>query len=428
MNYEDVNVDDLIDDVSKLLDDQPRKQKAQTLARMENPEAIEEPASQPEREAPKKEKSNEKKQNSRKNSKASPKKSKSLSGWTILGRVLLFVLETALLLVIALYGLMFVLAKGPSTTARDLFVMSVRETSAMGWVANIYFSDEEIAEIENQKDVEDFIETDTSLIQIPKETEPQDGATPTEDAGPQPDAWGLIDEDGDGIILEEVKGEGYSGYMMVVLDPSRVIVGSVPKSYGARGYTVEEMVRHFDAVAGTNAGGFHDPNGSGNGSIPDTLVVFEGQVYYSNMGIRAGFVGIDSNHILHVANKITEAEIKEKDIQYGVCFGPVLVANGKPCDVNISGVNPRTAIGQRSDGAILMLVIDGRQVISMGATMQDLIDIMMDYGAINACNLDGGSSTLMWYVGDYVNNCASVVGIRPVPTAILVLKEGANNG
>ena len=428
MNYEDVNVDDLIDDVSKLLDDQPRKQKAQTLARMENPEAIEEPASQPEREAPRKEKSNEKKQNSRKNSKASPKKSKSLSGWTILGRVLLFVLETALLLVIALYGLMFVLAKGPSTTARDLFVMSVRETSAIGWVANIYFSDEEIAEIENQKDVEDFIETDTSLIQIPKETEPQDGATPTEDAGPQPDAWGLIDEDGDGIILEEVKGEGYSGYMMVVLDPSRVIVGSVPKSYGARGYTVEEMVLHFDAVAGTNAGGFHDPNGSGNGSIPDTLVVFEGQVYYSNMGIRAGFVGIDSNHILHVANKITEAEIKEKDIQYGVCFGPVLVANGEPCDVNISGVNPRTAIGQRSDGAILMLVIDGRQVISMGATMQDLIDIMMDYGAINACNLDGGSSTLMWYDGDYVNNCASVVGIRPVPTAILVLKEGANNG
>ena len=427
MNYEDVNVDDLIDDVSKLLDDQPRKQKAQTLARMENPEAIEEPASQPEREAPKKEKSNEKKQNSRKNSKASPKKSKSLSGWTILGRVLLFVLETALLLVIALYGLMFVLAKGPSTTARDLFVMSVRETSAMGWVANIYFSDEEIAEIENQKDVEDFIETDTSLIQIPKETEPQDGATPTEDAGPQPDAWGLIDEDGDGIILEEVKGEGYSGYMMVVLDPSRVIVGSVPKSYGARGYTVEEMVLHFDAVAGTNAGGFHDPNGSGNGSIPDTLVVFEGQVYYSNMGIRAGFVGIDSNHILHVANKITEAEIKEKDIQYGVCFGPVLVANGEPCDVNISGVNPRTAIGQRSDGAILMLVIDGRQVISMGATMQDLIDIMMDYGAMNACNLDGGSSTLMWYDGDYVNNCASVIGIRPVPTAIVVLKEGVKD-
>ena len=364
--------------------------------------------------------------------KTSGKKGKKKSGkkggkfFGFLGKLLLFIIETALLLVIALYGLMFVLAKGPSPTARDLFVMSVRETSAMGWVANIYFSDEEIAQIENRKHVEDYIETDTSLIQIPGQTEPEDGEGAEENQGPQPDAWGYIDEDGDGIILEEVKGEGYSGYMMIVLDPSRVIVGSVPGSYGTRGYTVEEMVAHFDAVAGTNAGGFHDPNGTGNGSIPDTMVVYEGQVYYAGNGTRKGFVGIDSNHILHVATKITEQEIKEKDIQYGVCFGPVLVANGEPCDIDISGVNPRTAIGQRSDGAILMLVIDGRQVISMGATMQDLVDIMMDFGAVNACNLDGGSSTLMWYEGGYVNNCASVIGIRPVPTAILVLKEGVD--
>lgn len=363
-----------------------------------------------------------------KNKKKKKSRRKARRFFGFLGKLLLFLVETALLLVIALYGVMFVLAKGPSPTARDLFVMSVRETSAVGWLANIYFTDEEIAKIENRVEVEDYIETDTSLIQIPKETEAPEGETTPQDQGPKADDWGLIDEDGDGIIVEEVKGEGYSGYMMVVLDPSRVIVGSVPGSYGARGYTVEQMVQQFDAVAGTNAGGFYDPDGTGNGSIPDTMVVFEGKVYYAGSGTRKGFVGMDSNHILHVAHKITEAEIKEKDIQYGVCFGPVLIANGEPCDINISGVNPRTAIGQRSDGAILMLVIDGRQVISMGATMQDLVDIMMDYGAVNACNLDGGSSTLMWYDGAYVNNCASVIGIRPVPTAILVLKEGDGNG
>ena len=355
------------------------------------------------------------------------KKSKLRKFGGFLGKLLAFLLETALILVIALYGVMFVLAKGPSPTARDLFVMSVRETSAVGWLANLFFTEQEIALIENQKDVEDFIETDTSLIQIPKETEPPAGEQAPENQGPKADEWGLIDEDGDGIIIEEVKGEGYSGFMMVVLDPSRVIVGSVPESFNARGYTVEEMVKKFDAVAGTNAGGFVDPDGSGNGSIPNTLVVFEGKTYYAAAGTRKGFVGIDSNHILHVANKITEAEIKEKDIQYGVCFGPVLVANGEPCEINISGVNPRTAIGQRSDGAMLLLVIDGRQVISMGATMQDLVDIMLDFGAVNACNLDGGSSTLMYYDGDYVNNCASVIGIRPVPTAILVLKEGGKS-
>lgn len=340
--------------------------------------------------------------------------SKKLLG--ILAKTGLILLETVLLLVVTLYGVMYVLAKGPSPTARDLFVRSVRETSAIGFLANIYFSDEEIAQIEAAQDVEEYAETDTSLITITK---------PAEQDGPVADEWGLIDEDGDGIILEEVKGEGYVGYMMIVLDPSRVIMGSVPSSYRIKGYTVEEMVQEFDGVAGINAGGFYDPDGSGNGSIPDTLVVYEGKTYYAANGVGNGFVGIDGDHILHVG-KLSEKEIKERNIQYGVSFGPVLISNGEVAlaENNVGGLNPRTAIGQRSDGAILMLVVDGRQVASIGATYRDLVDIFLEYGAVNACNLDGGSSSMMWYGDRYVNNCASVIGIRPVPTAFVVLKEG----
>lgn len=340
-----------------------------------------------------------------------------------LGRFVLLLMETVLLVVMLLYGVMYVLAKGPSPTARDMFVMSVRETSAIGFLANIYFTDEEIAQIEANKNTGEYVETDTSLINI--STEP----TQSEDdgQGPKADAWGFVDEDGDGIIIDNVKGEGYSGYMMIVLDPSRVIMGSKPESYGVRGYTVEEMVKEFDAVAGINAGGFYDPNGQGNGSIPDSLVVVNGEVYYAANGERNGFVGFDSNYIMHVGMP-TLSEIQEKSIMTGACFGPVLVANGEPADPSTlaSGVNPRTAIGQRSDGAVLMLVIDGRQVTSMGAKYQDLVDIMLRYGAVNACNLDGGSSSLMWFGDGYVNNCASVIGIRPVPTTFLVLKEGAS--
>ena len=343
--------------------------------------------------------------------------------FTGLFRLVLVLLETVLLVAMLLYGVMYVVAKGPSPTARDLFVMSVRETSAIGFLANLYFSDEEIAQIEARKDSDVYVETDTSLININTDNLQNTDA----EAGPQTDEWGLIDEDGDGIIVEPIKGEGYSGFMMVVLDPSRVIMGSIPENYGISGCTVEEMVQEFDAVAGINAGGFYDPNGQGNGSTPDSLVVVDGEVYYSDLGYRNGFVGFDGNYIMHVGMPSTQ-EIKEKDIRYGVCFGPVLISNGVPADPDslAASLNPRTAIGQRSDGAVLMLVIDGRQVISMGATYQDLVDIMMEYGAVNACNLDGGSSTLMWYEGGYINNCASVVGIRSVPTTFLVLKEGAN--
>ena len=343
--------------------------------------------------------------------------------FTFLFRLLLVLMETVLLAGIALYSVMFVLAKGPSPTAGNLFVMSVRETSAIGFLANLFFTEEEIARIEASRNVDEYVETDTSLININMEN----GQGGESAAGPQADAWGLVDEDGDGIIVEPVKGEGYSGYMMVVLDPSRVIMGSIPESFGGRGYTVEQMVKEFDAVAGINAGGFDDPNGQGDGSIPDSLVVVDGEIYYAGNGYRDGFVGFDSNYIMHVGRPTT-TEIREKDIRYGVCFGPVLISNGVPADPDVlsSGLNPRTAIGQRSDGAVLMLVIDGRQVISLGATFQDLVDIMLEYGAVNACNLDGGSSTLMWYQDGYINNCASVIGIRPVPTTFLVLKEGAN--
>ena len=365
-----------------------------------------------------------KKKTSQKPEKSAEPREKKPMGKRLLGfagKTGLILLETVLLLVIALYGVMYILAKGPSPTARDLFVRSVRETSAMGFLANIYFSEEEIAAIENAEQVEEYQETDTSLITI---TKPEDK---TDSDGPVADEWGLIDEDGDGIILEEIKGEGYSGYMMVILDPSRVILGSVPKSYGGQGYTVEQMVKKFDAVAGTNAGGFYDPNGAGNGSIPDTLVVFEGQIYYEGLGVNDGFVGLDKNHILHTGI-LTADEIREREIQYGVCFGPVLISNGEVAlaENNVGGLNPRTAIGQRSDGAILLLVIDGRQVISIGATYRDLVDIFLEYGAVNACNLDGGSSSMMWYGDGYVNNCASVIGIRPVPTAFVVLKEGVD--
>lgn len=331
----------------------------------------------------------------------------------VLGKSLLILLETVVLLVITLYGVMFILAKGPSPTARDIFVMSVRETSAVGFIADIFFTPEEIAAIEAQTE-EEYVDTDTSLIIKPSEGQ--------NNSGPVADQWGLIDEDGDGIILEKVNGESYNGFMMVVLDPSRIIMGCRPESFEVRGYTVEEMVKSFGAVAGINAGGFIDIAGNGRGETPDAMLVYDGQIYYS--GGNNGFVGFDSNHILHTG-RFSASDIRNKDIQYGVSFGPVLVSNGEITQQakKNSGVNPRAAIGQRSDGAVLLLVIAGRQLTSLGATHNDVAEIMVDYGAVNACNLDGGSSAMMWYEGNYLNNTASVIGIRPVPTTFLVMPK-----
>ena len=113
----------------------------------------------------------------------------------------------------------------------------------------------------------------------------------------------------------------------------------------------------------------------------------------------------------------------DRNVQYACSFGPTLIVNGEPVEgsqISSSGVNPRTAIGQRADGAMLLLVVDGRQISSLGATFEDLISIMLEHGAVNAANLDGGSSSVMIYNGEVLNVCASVKGARPLPTAILV--------
>ena len=106
-----------------------------------------------------------------------------------------------------------------------------------------------------------------------------------------------------------------------------------------------------------------------------------------------------------------------------------LIINGEVQRQNLGGgVNPRTALGQRDDGALLLLVLDGRSINTLGATMEDVVNIMLEYGAVNAGNLDGGSSSVMVYDGEIINHCASVTGPRRIPTGFIVLKEGVSYG
>ena len=100
-------------------------------------------------------------------------------------------------------------------------------------------------------------------------------------------------------------------------------------------------------------------------------------------------------------NKATAESLGIRD---GVCFqtGNVLITNDGSnvtlhrADGN-TGTAQRTAIGQTADGTIILLVTDGRTSSSLGATHNDVIDIMVSYGAVTAGMLDGGSSAMMYY-------------------------------
>lgn len=160
--------------------------------------------------------------------------------------------------------------------------------------------------------------------------------------------------------------------MMIVRDPAQVMVGVShnPFSKAHAGKKVNDIIASYDAVGGINAGAFYDANGTGNGGEPLGLVYSEGKrLNRADNGAYKTVVGFDKENILRVGT-YTSDDAEKIGLRDAVAFGPALIVNGKAATIkgNSSGLNPRSAIGQRSDGAVLLLAIDGRQANSFGAS------------------------------------------------------------
>ena len=309
-----------------------------------------------------------------------------------------FLLLVFTIVLIAAGGLVMVLDvvfNGPSEAARDVLTMSLSEASATKWVPGIFLGEEKVAEIRNQSGAaleEEF--SDASQVVINKDSALTDS-----------NEWANYP---DGIRIEQYKGETYNAYIMLIRDPSLVYMATStdgPFSTNVPGTRIHNEIVDEGAIAAINAGAFND-DGSANsyvGSIPAGLVIVDGEVRsnkYANLVPEEGFAGFTFDNILVVAKSMTPDQAKELNIRDGCEFGPVLIMNGvvnqEAYNAN-SGYNPRTAIGQRADGAVIFVCIDGRQASSLGGTYRDIIDIMVEYGAVNACNMDGGSSSVMMY-------------------------------
>ncbi|WP_225442735.1 phosphodiester glycosidase family protein [Paenibacillus lycopersici] len=229
------------------------------------------------------------------------------------------------------------------------------------------------------------------------------------------------------VEVESISGHGYSGYVMTVNDPTKIRI-AVPDKPG-RGERVTSMVKRTGAIAGVNGGGFADPNWEGNGFQPIGIVMSGGKLFYSDLGKSKStqVVGIDGSGKM-VAGRYTLGELKQMGVKEAVTFQPRIIVNGKGLIKNAAdgwGIAPRTAMGQREDGAILFVVIDGRQPgHSIGANLYDVQQILLERGAVIAANLDGGSSTVLVKDGEVLNkpSTKSSEG-RYLPTAFLVFEH-----
>jgi len=395
----------------------------------------------------------------------------------IIARILVSVLLTVALLFALVWSLMFAVAHGPSESMRDLIVGMCMQASATKFVPYLVLSKDEVKAImENAEKAVDIVYKPTEMTSqfIKKVVTGENGETYeiTVLVGPGGSAvitnqygeteiveqYNEWDYAIDGIQFITVSRSNFKAYLLIIKDPSRVYVGtSSDFKSGLPGSTFEEMAAKEGCIAMINGGEFSDPGGQGNGGAPQGLTYSKGSCVWDDGNSWKTFVGFDGSNKLIVGEGYTQASANSLGVRDGVCFRPMttsssgcLIYTDESGNIHVtsrSTTSPaqRTAIGQRADGAVIFLVTDGRSAASIGASYNDVTQLMYEYGAVTAGMLDGGSSAMLYY-RDYftiynydtslldqyqkkglVNKYVAATPPRHIPTFFCVAPSGGNN-
>lgn len=324
---------------------------------------------------------------------------------------------------------------GPYDNFRTWFISTSMNTMSHQYICQWFYSDEEINKvINNNYVVEVNEETDTELIDMEEETYANEYEKQ------------ILKRDKDQpykIIELEVNGQ--KAYLAAVYDPSKVKV-AVSKGVGTYGQYATRIAEQNGAILAVNGGGFGNAPGNQTGGRPTGVTISNGRVItdntYSADAQSGGLIGMTYDNKLVLIKHATAAKARNMNVRDGVSWGPFLIVNGKKSFIKGNGgwgYAARTAIGQRSDGIILLLAVNSNSTRTKGADMGDLTEIMSNYGAVNAANLDGGTSTVMilpkeeaikyrpdcadnyCYINDPVDS-ALRHRTRGIPTTIIVTK------
>ncbi|MBE6632457.1 MAG: hypothetical protein E7623_07140, partial [Ruminococcaceae bacterium] len=303
---------------------------------------------------------------------------------------------------------------GLSPKLQSIWVCSAMTTYSHKYLATAFMSDEKIEKIMEENKVDDsghdslmtgFVTEEETEPQIKDENDSENTEPIIVDKYLE-EGYELLEE---GVYLKEVKGDTWRGYVMLTVDPTRVKLVDTKKQYNC-GQTTMQMVTGAGGVAAINGGGFNDgPNYDSNGGTPSGLIIEDGILVCPkkpNNTTTYNLIGFNSKGVL-ILRHATAQWALENDIVSAVSFNPFLVVNGEGMVKNGTGgwgIAPRTAIGQRATGEVLFLTIDGRQTgWSIGCDLDVLQKVLLEEKAVNGAMMDGGSSTVMIYQGEWVN-------------------------
>ena len=315
---------------------------------------------------------------------------------------------------------------GPYGNFRNWLITTAMTTMNHQYLATWFYSDETIQNVLDQnKVIESGEDTDLDLIQF------VDYDSTVVTYKNKYDKEVLTKDEGNDLYkVIPITGDGLRGYLVVIYDPSKVKIGT--SAYmGSSGQMLTTIAKNNNAIVAMNASGFIDPEYNSNGGVPHGVVIKDGVLVANNQKLSnsGGIIGFTNDNKL-VLTRMSGSEAVASGIRDAVEFGPFLIVNGEPSFIRGNGGwgdAPRSAIGQRKDGIVLFLVMDGRDYVNgiLGADMVDMTEILMNYGAYNAANLDGGTSSGLVVNASLINKPVNGSGqnqTRAIPNAWIVVE------
>ena len=317
----------------------------------------------------------------------------------------------------------FVLFYGPYEEFRNVIVNTAMVTKSHQYIAYTFYSEETVQSI---LDLNKFIPVteEIDLDDIVIDTSEKDSYDNEYDEAI------LTREDGNEEYKDlKVKVGKYNAHLVAIYHPEDVqLITSKTFNTGSGQETVLNMCKRYGGLVCINGGGFQDPDGWGS-DIPLGYVIKDGEVIWAPYNTKQNIIGLTYDNKLLLVNATGE-EAVEMGMRDGLQFGPFLIVNGESIKYtsSVGGYDraARVAIAQRKDGVILFLATEGTH--GAGPTMKEVVDTLELYGAYNAANLDGGTSSQMVIENELVNNPKnvfgqSVVGGRRVVTGFGLVKS-----
>ena len=225
----------------------------------------------------------------------------------------------------------------------------------------------------------------------------------------------------DGVLLLRISGKGYRGVLAVGKDPSLLSI-EMASTLGTAGQLSGTIAEAHNGVLAMNANGFLDPNGAGNGGLLAGYTMSNGTAYGDHFSAYAyKRIELHEDNLFYIKDALSPVS---EDCTDAAEFTPALIVDGKKImDDYWTGEQPRACIGQSEKYEILMLVIEGRYPLEgiLGTSVNNCSEILLQHKCMQAINLDGGSSAMLWFDGEYVTQSSSsplrYTGGRPLPNA-----------